>query len=393
MLHKEIVFSGIFLIIVLGYPLKILSFIINMTLKCGIVGLPNVGKSTLFNALTASIKAEAANYPFCTIEPNTGIVAVPDERLSKLAQVAGSAKILPAFIEFVDIAGLVKGASTGEGLGNKFLSHIREVDAIIHVLRCFEDSDVTHVHGKIDPIDDAEVIETELIIADLESVEKRIVNLSKKAKSDKSLMRQVELLTDCKKILEEGKPVRSLITKANKKEVLFLQLLTSKPILYVCNVLESEAATGNNYTKLVAEKAAKEGANSIVISSKIEAEISILESVEEKKEFLESIDLEETGLSKIIKSAYTLLDLKSFFTIGPKEAHAWTFESGTLAPQSAGIIHTDFEKGFIRAEVINCKEYLALGGESKAKELGKMRVEGKDYEMQDGDVVHFRFNV
>jgi hypothetical protein len=364
-----------------------------MTLKCGIVGLPNVGKSTLFNALTASIKAEAANYPFCTIEPNTGIVAVPDQRLNQLADLAGSAKLLPAFIEFVDIAGLVKGASTGEGLGNKFLSHIREVDAIIHVLRCFEDSDITHVHGKIDPIDDAEVIETELIIADLESVERRIANLSKKAKSDKILMHQVELLTKCKGILEEGKPVRRMVTKDNRKEISGLQLLTSKPILYVCNVLEHEAAEGNNYSKLVAEYAAKEGAHSVVISSKIEAEISVLESVEEKQEFLESIGLEETGLSKIIKSAYSLLGLKSFFTVGPKEAHAWTFESGALAPQAAGIIHTDFEKGFIRAEVINYKEYLEIGSEVKAKELGKIRIEGKDYEMQDGDVVHFRFNV
>lgn len=364
-----------------------------MTLKCGIVGLPNVGKSTLFNALTANIKAEAANYPFCTIEPNTGTVSVPDERLLKLAKLAGSAKILPAFIEFVDIAGLVKGASTGEGLGNKFLSHIREVDAIIHVLRCFEDSDITHVHGKIDPIDDAEVIETELIIADLESVEKRIANLSKKAKTDKSLVQQVELLGKCQKVLEEGKPVRGLVTKENAKDIAYLQLLTSKPILYVCNVLEHEAVEGNKYSKLVAEKAEKEGASSVVISSKIESEISILESLEEKQEFLESIGLEETGLSKIIKAAYTLLGLKSFFTIGPKEAHAWTFENGALAPEAAGIIHTDFEKGFIRAEVINYKEYIEIGSETKAKELGKLRVEGKEYEMQDGDVVHFRFNV
>jgi len=364
-----------------------------MTLKCGIVGLPNVGKSTLFNALTASSKAEAANYPFCTIEPNTGTVPVPDQRLEQLAVNANSAKILPAFIEFVDIAGLVKGASTGEGLGNKFLSHIREVDAIIHVLRCFEDEDITHVHGKIDPVEDAEVIETELIIADLESVEKRVVNLTKKAKSDKTLLAQLDLLTKCKKVLEEGKPVRSMEGEVDKKELANLQLLTSKPILYVSNVLEAEAVEGNAHSRKIAEKAAIEGANSVVISSKIEAEISILNSKEEKQEFLESLGLVETGLSKIIKSAYTLLDLKSFFTIGPKEAHAWTFNTGALAPNAAGIIHTDFEKGFIRAEIIGCKEYLEIGSEAKAKELGKMRVEGKDYEMQDGDVVHFRFNV
>jgi len=364
-----------------------------MALKCGIVGLPNVGKSTLFNALTASSSAEAANYPFCTIEPNTGIVPVPDVRLKQLADNAGSAKILPAFIEFVDIAGLVKGASKGEGLGNQFLSHIREVDAIIHVLRCFEDVDVTHVHGKIDSVEDSEVIEMELIIADLESVEKRIVNLVKKAKSDKGLIPQITLLEQCKKVLEEGKPVRSMENTINKKELAGLQLLTSKPILYVCNVLESEAAEGNEYSRKLAQKAAGENANSVVISSKIEAEISILETDEEKQEFLESLGLQETGLSKIIKSAYNLLDLKSFFTIGPKEAHAWTFSAGTLAPQAAGIIHTDFEKGFIRAEVISCREYLEIGSEAKARELGKMRVEGKDYEMQDGDVVHFRFNV
>ena len=364
-----------------------------MTLKCGIVGLPNVGKSTLFNALTASCSAEAANYPFCTIEPNTGIVAVPDVRLEQLAENAGSKKIIPAFIEFVDIAGLVKGASKGEGLGNKFLSHIREVDAIIHVLRCFEDVDVTHVHGTIDPVQDAQVIETELMIADLDSIEKRLVGLVKKAKSDKVLLHQVELLKQCQAVLETGKPIRSMSDKFDKDELATLQLLTSKPILYVCNVLESEAIDGNDHSRSVAAMAAAESANSVVISSKIEAEIANLESAEEKQEFLESVGLNETGLSKIIKSAYGLLGLKSFFTVGPKEAHAWTFKSGALAPQAAGIIHTDFEKGFIRAEIINCIEYLAIGSEAKAKELGKMRVEGKDYIMQDGDVVHFRFNV
>jgi GTP-binding protein YchF len=332
-----------------------------MRLKCGIVGLPNVGKSTLFNALTASSNAEAANYPFCTIEPNTGVVPVPDSRLNKLAENAGSAKIIPEFIEFVDIAGLVKGASKGEGLGNKFLSHIREVDAIIHVLRCFEDADITHVHGKIDPVEDAEVIETELIIADLDSVDKRLPNLIKKAKTDKALQLQVSLLEICRKELEEGRPLRSLIGKVDAKELAALQLLTSKPILYVCNVLESEAISGNAHSQKVAQKGASEGASVVI--------------------------------SKIIKSAHSLLGLKSFFTIGPKEAHAWTFEAGALAPAAAGIIHTDFEKGFIRAEVISCEEYLAIGSEAKAKELGKMRVEGKDYVMQDGDVVHFRFNV
>lgn len=364
-----------------------------MTLKCGIVGLPNVGKSTLFNALTESSNAEAANYPFCTIEPNTGIVSVPDERLSRLAENAGSAKIIPAFIEFVDIAGLVKGASKGEGLGNQFLSHIREVDAIIHVLRCFEDVDVTHVHGKIDPIEDAEVIETELIIADLESVEKRISNLAKRVKSDKTLLPQVNLLEKCKEVLSKGQPVRVLQGDVDAKELKGLQLLTSKPVLFVCNVLESEAAKGNNYSEKVSIMSTEQGANSVIISSKIEEEISLLEDTQEKKEFLESLGLEETGLSKIIKSAYTLLGLNSFFTIGPKEAHAWTFSTGSLAPQAAGIIHTDFEKGFIRAEVIGCNELLQIGTETKAKELGKMRVEGKDYVMQDGDVVHFRFNV
>ncbi len=380
-------------ILIIAINSKNISKEIIMRLKCGIVGLPNVGKSTLFNALTASSNAEAANYPFCTIEPNTGVVPVPDSRLNRLAKTAGSAKIIPEFIEFVDIAGLVKGASKGEGLGNKFLSHIREVDAIIHVLRCFDDPDITHVHGKIDPVEDAEVIETELIIADLDSVDKRLPNLIKKAKTDKILQLQVELLEICRKVLEEGRPVRSLIGKVDAKELAALQLLTSKPILYVCNVLESEATSGNGYSQLVEQKTISEGANVVIISSKIEAEISILEDPIEKQEFLESLNLSEPGLSKIIKSAHSLLGLKSFFTIGPKEAHAWTFETGSLAPAAAGIIHTDFEKGFIRAEVISCEEYLAIGSEARAKELGKMRVEGKDYVMQDGDVVHFRFNV
>ncbi|AFC73302.1 redox-regulated ATPase YchF [Rickettsia montanensis] len=365
-----------------------------MTLKLGIVGLPNVGKSTLFNALTASQAADAANYPFCTIEPNSSKVLVPDERLHKLASLAGSGKIIPSYIEFVDIAGLVKGASKGEGLGNKFLSHIREVDAILHVLRCFEDEDITHVHNKVDPLHDLEIIETELILADIESVEKRLATSEKRLKSgDKAMAEQIELLKEVYKVLGEDKPARVLNEALGVDNLKQLQLITSKPVLYICNVLEKDAAIGNEFTKLVAERAKKENAKSVVISSKIEAEIALLESMKEKEEFLKFIGLDETGLSKVIKEGYNLLNLKSFFTIGPKEAHSWTFKDGTLAPVAAGIIHTDFEKGFIRAEVIGYKDYINLGSEAKAKAVGKMRLEGKEYKMQDGDIVHFRFNV
>ena len=365
-----------------------------MTLKLGIVGLPNVGKSTLFNALTASQAADAANYPFCTIEPNSSKVLVPDERLQRLTSLAGSGKIIPSYIEFVDIAGLVKGASKGEGLGNKFLSHIREVDAILHVLRCFEDEDITHVHNKVDPIHDLEVIETELILADIESVEKRLATSEKRLKSgDKTMSEQIELLKEVYKVLADGKPARVLNEILGADNLKQLQLITSKPVIYIYNVLEKDAAIGNEFTKLVAERAKKENAKSVVISSKIEAEIALLESMEEKEEFLKFIGLEETGLSKVIKEGYNLLNLKSFFTIGPKEAHSWTFKDGTLAPAAAGIIHTDFEKGFIRAEVIGYEDYINLGSEAKAKEVGKMRLEGKEYKMQDGDIVHFRFNV
>ncbi len=365
-----------------------------MTLKLGIVGLPNVGKSTLFNALTASVAAEASNYPFCTIEPNSAVISVPDERLHKLARLVGSHKTIPSYIEFVDIAGLVKGASKGHGLGNKFLSNIREVDAILHVLRCFEDEDVTHVHNKVDPIHDLEIIEMELILADIESVEKRLSTSEKRLKSgDKILSDQIKLLKEVHKVLADGKPARVLNKTLGTDNLKQLQLLTSKPSLYVCNVLENDAASGNDLTTLVAEQAKKEEAKSVIISSKIEADIALLEDEEEQKEFLNSIDLEETGLSRVIKEGYNLLNLKSFFTIGPKEAHSWSFKDGILAPGAAGIIHTDFEKGFIRAEVINYEDYINLGSEAKAKEVGKMRLEGKKYKIQDGDIVHFRVNI
>ena len=366
-----------------------------MALAIGIVGLPNVGKSTLFNALTSTQAAESANYPFCTIEPNKGIVSVPDERIGKLAKIASSAQIIPTQLEFVDIAGLVRGASKGEGLGNQFLSHIREVDAIAHVLRCFEDDDITHVESGVDPLRDAEIIETELILADLDSVEKRIPNLEKKAKgADKQAALTLELLKEIKPILFEGKPARSFQPADDQKaEFKNLQLITAKPMMYVCNVKEDEAGSGNKYTELVAGYAKKEGANYVVISAKIESEIAQLGSDEEKTEFLKDLGLSETGLSKLIGEGYKLLDLVTYFTIGPKEARAWTVKRHSKAPQAAGVIHTDFEKGFIRAETIAYDDYITLNGEQGAKDKGKLRLEGKDYMVNDGDVLHFRFNV
>lgn len=366
-----------------------------MGFNCGIVGLPNVGKSTLFNALLSQQAAEAANYPFCTIEPNVGRIAVPDARLTQLAAIAGSAQIIPTQLEFVDIAGLVRGASKGEGLGNKFLAHIREVDAVMYVLRCFEDSDITHVEGSIDPLRDAEIIELELTIADLESLEKRLDGMAKKAKGgDKEALATQQIAEPILALLREGKPAR-LYTPRDREEakrVRGLQLLTSKPVMYVLNVEESAAATGNALSAKATEMARAKGANAVVISARIEAEMAGL-SDDEKQEFLADLGLKETGLANIVRNGFTLLDLLTFFTIGPKEARAWTVRKGAAAPEAAGVIHTDFEKGFIRAETIACDDYVRLGGEQGAKEAGKLRLEGKDYLVQDGDVFHFRFNV
>ncbi len=363
-----------------------------MGFKCGIVGLPNVGKSTLFNALTQTAAAEAANYPFCTIEPNIGDVGVPDPRLDRLAAIAKSAVTTPTRLTFVDIAGLVRGASKGEGLGNQFLAHIREVDAVAYVLRCFEDADVTHVEGRIDPVSDAETVETELMLADLDSLERRREPLVKKAQvGDKEAKAQLALIDKALELLRAGKPARlAKLTPEEEPGYRALQLLTSKPVVYVCNVDEASAATGNAMSRRVEEKARAEGAGCVVISAKIEAELAGLEPAE-RADYLAHLGLEEPGLNKLIREGYRVLDLITYFTAGPKEARAWTVPAGTKAPKAAGVIHTDFEKGFIRAETIAYADYVALGGEQGAKEAGKMRLEGKDYVVQDGDVMHFRF--
>jgi GTP-binding protein YchF len=363
-----------------------------MGFKCGIVGLPNVGKSTLFNALTETAAAQAANYPFCTIEPNVGEVAVPDPRLDELAKLAKSAEIIPTRLTFVDIAGLVRGASKGEGLGNQFLAAIREVDAIAHVVRCFEDTDITHVEGRIDPIADIETIETELMLADLDSLEKRADALEKKAKGgDKEAKGTLDLMQRALALLRDGKPAR-LLTRKSEEEKAFhaLGLITALPVLYVCNVEEASAATGNDFSRKVEEHARQEGAAAVVISAKIESEIAVLPPAE-RADYLAAVGLAEPGLNRLIRAGYALLDLVTFFTAGPKEARAWTVTRGTRAPQAAGVIHSDFEKGFIRAETISYDDYVACGGETGAKEAGKMRLEGKDYVVADGDVMHFRF--
>ncbi len=367
-----------------------------MGFNCGIVGLPNVGKSTLFNALTATAAAQAANFPFCTIEPNVGRVCVPDERMKKIASIVSSAEILPSQLEFVDIAGLVKGASKGEGLGNQFLSNIRETDAIIHVIRCFEDDDVIHVEGSIDPVRDAEVIETELMISDLESLERQVENLKKKARSgDKEVIAQSEFLTRIKDALDAGEPARTTIPADEDEEkwIKGAQLITSKPVLYVCNVSEDDAAEGNEFTAKIAELIKDQAAEMVIICANIESEIAQLESDEEKVEFLESIGLKEPGLNRIICAGNKLLKLQTYFTAGPKETRAWTIRVGAKAPEAAGVIHTDFEKGFIKAETIAYDDFIACNGEQGAKDKGKMRQEGKEYVVQDGDVILFRFNV